>query len=404
MSSYIPQNTYVVCTFQLLADPRKLLIDENMRMKQTVIFKSKNEPLLVIVDKKINTDFVCKTRWITIVSYAAFGGGLAAGLLTGAVAIGLLVPGPGWAFAAVCVCIVAAAAFIGGLIGSIMCPTNCSDRLGSSISQWFSEHPKVTFDKIPAITKMSVLQCQEGGTLLPFISEQAAIEAANTISNYNITELAITGLVSFAGGFFTGVGLITSPGTTIAFFAVSIVLGQLINKGLDAQTDYIREESEKGSTIMYDTMNGNTQDANNPYSPDENWDLLTPIDEIRSIPEHTESQRIFDDAIQNREQGRSNSARNNPELNERMNSRDYRNFYRNNSGNQRGMNNPRRHAITRGRAGTRVGLSRASAGIGVVLLGVPFLTNWIGEKGREVAAVLAEQDLMNSISIYSHDH
>lgn len=407
MSSYLHEDLYIVCTKDISKGYRYMQLDLDRRNKPTVLFSREKKFLLVEVDTLINADFTCLTKWNTIVSAAAFGGGLFGGLLLGIAAVGMAIPGPGWVVAAICVGVVATGALIGGLIGAkVANPCKCNDILSAAL--WNLAHPTVTFDQIPAITKLSLIQCPEGGTLLPFVSENKALEAASTIANWNRAELTLNGVASFAGGGLLGFGLITQPVSTITFFAIGTVIGGPIMSGLsDAQTSFIRNESESNGSLIYNNMNTtvqpNSSDGIN-LDPTQSYDFISPATEGQAAYTSRGEQNIFRGAIQNSQQGVSNAANANPGLNTQMNNPRYNDIYTNRAGNQRGMNNPNRHNMAANEAGRHFRGEAARAGIGIALLVAPFVSNWLGEKGRDKAAGIAVQDLTNSISIYSESH
>lgn len=435
MSVYLPEKTYVVCTHHSGGGYRQLEVNKDLREQTSVILKSKDHPFLVITDKKIDSDFACKTQWNSVVSYAAFTGAGAAGILTGAIAVGLLVPGPGWVFSAICIGVVAGAAIIGGIVGYFMNKTKCSERLGTPNSVWILAHPTVYFDGYQALNKKSILQCQEGGTLLPFISESAASDAASAIGWWNKAEIGLNGVASAFDGYELGLLLFTGgPGAVALQFAITYALGQyVINPLTEVQSDYIQSESEWGDAETYKNINNDKLIEETIKSNEENYgyektekeekfwtpgDLENPISinhegkpagdltdiytNSRDGYQNNESRRVFNQAQQNAQDGISNSAENNPRLHQQMNR--HRDLYSNRSGNRRGTNNPTRHANSSREMRTRMRANGKGIAKGVFTLSANFVANWFNEMAREVASKYAMEDVTNSISVNAKDN
>ncbi|MGS2764007.1 hypothetical protein [Sinomicrobium sp. M5D2P9] len=384
MSSYLPEKVFTVCTHNSGSGYGKLLTNPDARGQFTVIFKSKGKPLLTEVDKKLDGQFSCKTGWSSGVGTAAFGAGVVAGLAVAATVA--TIPVAGW--------IVGGAIALGclayGLFQMFKPKPTCSEMIGYQESFWINPHPSVTFDGHAAVTKQSMIQCKEGGFLLPFISESAAASAAEQIGSQNKKEITLTGVGSFIGGMTIG---FTGGTSGIIGIGKSLMWGSLFSAAVyqpatDIQTLVIREGYEDDTDPYYDNMTGGSPDLADIITPaaplpgpaqellaeftpvDEEgtasgWNLKTPYDRIQKIRTHLAEQRRnllgvrgsekmiaglnariaeIDRAIQT---GKENgfSRNNNPiaakvfdDARSGKYGNEVRNIFTNNSGNGRGMN------------------------------------------------------------------
>ena len=144
-TSYIAKDkVYVVCTFQLNADPRKL---SNTRETPTVFYGSdKSYPILTVNDKNINEQFTCKSPWNFAFALLAFGAGMIVGAL-------LLSNPAGWILIAGGACLALGAA------ATIAAVTHkCTDPLSSG--EWNLAHNSVKINGCAAITRSSILKRQ----------------------------------------------------------------------------------------------------------------------------------------------------------------------------------------------------------------------------------------------------
>ncbi|RNL85954.1 hypothetical protein ED312_11905 [Sinomicrobium pectinilyticum] len=250
MSSYLPEKVFAVCTHNAANGYGKLLVNPDIRGVITVSFKSQDRPLLTLADKKLDGQFSCKTGWSSGVGTIAFGVGVGAGLAVAAAVA--TVPVAGWivggAIALLCIGI--------GLFQMFKPKPTCSEMISYDQSFWLNPHPSVTFDDHPALTKQSMLQCKEGGFLLPFISESAAASAASTIGNMNKTEIGLIGVVSFIGGFGAGFTLGTAGFTTaLSGAALGVAGSYLLFQPLEKmEKGALRDAYNDDSNPYYETM------------------------------------------------------------------------------------------------------------------------------------------------------
>ncbi len=422
MSSYLPENSFVLCTNHVGTGYRQLLKDGDRRSQETVYLGASKKLFLVEVDIKIDSDFNCKTQWNSVVSNAALGGGVAAGLLSIA-AVSALIPGPGWVVAAICVGAVAVSALAMGLIGYFSNRKKCSNLLSSVGTSWQLPHPSVKFDTHAALTKTSFIQCQEGGQLIPFVSELAAKEAASSVGWRTIGEVGTNGAVSVISGFLLGNGLGTVVGALygLGSVGVSYIIGtEVMPMVYDEQESSIRKESEyEGADRYYQQMNKSSDELNRRIEAGElDVDEKRPdasvfygdqpigiYDQSKGLPGNDDNLRdnkgarkTYDGAVQNTKDGKSNSAKNNPALRDQM-IKD-KEIFINKNGTRAGTNNSKNHKLARNKYDVKTKWNNARIGAGIVTLVAPFGGYYLGEKARDIAASYAIQD-MDYLSVSS---
>jgi hypothetical protein len=266
-ASYIPEETYAVCTYQMGASPQKFIASRN---KVSVFHKGK--PLLTKEDKNLDVQFTCKSPVNIGAALLAFGAGLA-----------LVASGPiGWA--------IAGAALIGAAIYAVKVITHkCTSPMKAG--NWMLFHPNVKFNGHNAITQISMLKCDNGGVLKPFFSYSLACNVAKKISANNYVELGVNVTISFFAGLFLpasitsiktfGAGL-TFLGTNLAGLGITWTIQY-------GEREIIRNDSEMASNEIY-------QDMNNVV--DENTFFPNPLIDDPSDPNDLASLVFFQKAIQ----------------------------------------------------------------------------------------------------------
>jgi hypothetical protein len=425
MSSYIPEKTFVVCTKQMGFGYKKLLVDGDVRTQITVILKTGNRPFLTIADRKIDEDFACQTQWASVVAWGAFGAGAAVGICVLAA-----IPVFGW----IGLGIVAGAALLGAAFGFFSSKTKCSDRLKSSGTKWVLFHPTVTFDNFKAINKKSILQCQEGGSLLPFISESLAQEAANAIALRNIADVGINGLATFVSGLFATLAFgEMAAWKAIAWFGGGMLFGQfVINPATEKQREIMRSDSDIGGDV-YTNMNQSVAEPDNSFinqylRPDVEWnpkdfqDVYNDVRSVRDMARESGASREqiaqLERAIQSAERTGSFSAKKNPEMaavieniKRGVYGEKVKSVFTNKSGNMRGM--IRRANVDRAIAANRDliqenrdGRMRSGGKIAGNALQIiqPFASTYFSERAREYAAMYAQQDMSNGVGVLAYDN
>ncbi|MFV0531587.1 MAG: hypothetical protein ACK5MD_09120 [Flavobacteriales bacterium] len=278
-SSYLPEETYVVCTNQIGNSYRQLVADDKAR-NISVYYKDKRA-FLTKVDKKLlkGNDFTCKTVWSKGLSESAFVGGV--GVALGIAAASMTVPVVGW--------IVGTAIAIGAIayaIYQIATSPKCSGALGNKLSQWKFYHTGVRFNNHNAILSCSILVCGEGGVLMPFVSEKAAEKAASSIGWNNKVDIGLNTVVNAFAGFVLAEGAVAITGiySALMYFGgtgFAIFLGkevikpsadwvgeQYANQYRDKRYNEIEEEiikKEEEKDLLDHVM-----DANNPIEDSHN--------------------------------------------------------------------------------------------------------------------------------------
>lgn len=218
MSSHLPEKkTYAVCTNQLGSEYKELLADYDKR--KVSVFYQKKFALLTTADKKLSDDFTCKTGWSKGLAGGAFLGGAAASFAVAA-STAAIVPVIGWITAGVL-----AGIAIGYALYQIFTAPKCSGALGNISSQWKLYHPKVYYNKNNALLSCSILQCGEGGVLLPFLSKNLANKAAQSIANNNRVDIGLGVIVSGVSGF--GMAELLLAGNVQAL-VISLLIGNYI--------------------------------------------------------------------------------------------------------------------------------------------------------------------------------
>ena len=423
MSSFLPEKCYVVCTKHMGLGYRQLERAGGQRAEFTVVFRAGQKPWLTREDKKLSEDFACKTQWSSPVALASFGAGLGTAVALGAAF--------GWIPVAGQILLgVLAVAAIGYAIYSFFANrTKCSDRLASPASQWVVFHQTVTFNGFKAINKRSILQCQEGGSLLPFISESLAAEAARSIGLNNLADVGINALATYVSGLFFGLAF---TGVVPALSAAAQFIGGMffgcfvIKPATEFQESKMREGSEAGGE-MYENMNREPNPSEDVLGPDTEYNPLDVMvyQEVRDIRRlaikngATKAQIAqLDGALRAGERNGSYSPEKTPEMRpviENIKNGVYgdsvRRKFTNRSGNMRGMNRRANYekAVSAKKEVVRVRrIAQAQRGgkvAGNVLqLIQPFASTYFSEKAREYAAIYAQQDLANDVGFVAKNN
>ncbi len=239
-TSYIPEGTYAVCTFQMGATPQKLVAS---RSKVSVFHKGK--PLLTMEDKNIEFQFSCKSPVSLAASFLAFG----AGLIMGAA---LFLSGPiGWIVAAGgCLAVVIGVAYRQKAITH-----KCTGPMKAG--QWMLYQPKVKFNGHNAITEMSMLSCSNGGIVKPFFSYSLACAAAQEISSNNKVEVGVNSVISFFAGLLLpkAIGGITTRPKAVAFLVTNIGGLGVTWTAQHIEREIMRNDSDLRNNTTYQNMN-----------------------------------------------------------------------------------------------------------------------------------------------------
>lgn len=445
MSSYLPENTYVVCTNQTGNDYRELVADSEKR--NISVFYQENRALLTIIDKKLNEDFTCKTGWSKGLSMGAFGAvagigvgvGAAAiaptiGAMLGSAAVASAVPVVGWVVGGAI-----ALAAVGYALYKIFTNPKCTGALGNEASQWKLYHPKVYYNKYNAILGCSILQCGEGGILLPFISQTAAANAASTIGWNNKADIGLNVVVNGLAGYGLGWGAVTSftsPGAFITFISgtgLAIYLGEnVINPSAqwvgDRYADQYRDKryDEVQTSVgkkpapdkgLLDYVMG----ANNPAT-----NISNMVDNKKQIVEAMKANGASKEAIANFEASVAEAQRtgtlSNPESKKVLSEikkgtygSDVQDIFTNKSGNARGMHTQKNYDKATQMEQDKIQLNKykslkeAGKGAGSLLaIAQPFISAIFDRRALINAIEIQEaadmEDSSNSISVITTDY
>ncbi|UGU17181.1 hypothetical protein LS482_04745 [Sinomicrobium kalidii] len=486
MSSYLPEKVFTVCTHNAGSDYGKLLTNPDARGEFTVLFKSKGKPLLTEADKKLDGQFSCKTGWSSGVGTAAFGVGIMAGLAVAATVA--TVPVAGWVIGG----LIAAFCIGSALFGMFKPKPTCSEMIGYQESSWLNPHPTVTFDGHAAVTKQSMIQCKEGGFLLPFISESEAAEAAAEIGSQNKNEIAVIG----ATGFISGMAMGFTGGTSGALgVGKSLLWGAglsavVLQPLLDAESWVLEETYNNEPNPYYNDMTdmvGPEMDVSDSIievvTPDapaptplkdplsdivpggevaSTWNAKSPRDRIKEVLRNLKEQKRnllgvrgsermiaglnaqiaqVNNAITTANQINPNTGQpngfskaSNPAAAEVFrNARNgvyghqVRSIFTNSRGDGRGMNRGNNYQSARdtlrqsptmqnrqntlnqyqsnaNNNRTNIRARGGMAGIGIVGLVLPFISNYMSEATLKMAADAAMEDMANGISITAKQH
>lgn len=442
MAVYLPEEVFSVCTNQMDASPKKLL-SSDLRDSKSVMYGVKNKVFLVRIDKKINSDFKCKTNWSSGAGMVAMGGGVAVGL--GLAASCMAVPGVGWVVGG----IIAVGCLAYGLWQMSQRPS-CSEMIGFEESQWKMHHNTVRFDSASVankdlylvLTKKSMLSCKEGGVLLPFISKASAKNVAESISTSNNTELtvnivagAITGVLL---GFTMGMPAYAVGAKTpfkigaihvfkqVAIFGGWMVAGHyLVNPAATKTGEWSNSALSDGS---YDHVKEQQASSSSTISPTSNWDPLSPAMDTRDIKNRMAQNNAsqsdlakFDAAIAEAERQGTYSLKNNPMLKEmitRIKAGEFglevKEMVLNKKGDLRGKinrtninNTSKQHSantkpeVAKNKIlNNRAKVTRSG---GVLALIAPFIGKFFAERAIRIGAEEWESDITNGITVNALD-
>lgn len=239
--AYIPQNTWVSCTFQQNPGPQQLIATQDERKVHSVLFqKNKDRIFLTVTDKNTNSKFICKKPmniWMAL-------GGIVVGLILASNPIG-------WVVIGVCALVIVASVAIAVITH------DCTGPL--KIGKWVNEKSDVNFDKHFAITEQSLLLCDSGGILQPIISYDIAVQTSKAIAYENIKETAVVTVSAIATGFLMGKGggflksigsIFTKSGALFTVGGIGTTYAMTMY-----QSKYMRGNEEYQGNEIYQRMN-----------------------------------------------------------------------------------------------------------------------------------------------------
>ena len=392
--SYIPQETYAVCTNQMSATPQKLIAS---RGKVTVFHNGK--PLLTTEDKNLEVQFPCKSPINTAATFLAAG----AGLLIGAI---LLSNPIGWVVAG---CLAIAV----GIAYTVKSVTHqCTSPM--KMSSWVLYHPTTKFDGYNAITQMSMLSCTNGGILKPFLNYSLACSVAKEIRNTNYTEVSINVVVSFfLGRFlpasFAGKSFLKAG----AYFIGTNVVGLGVTWSIQyTQREYMRSDSSFSNNIVYQEMN-NELDENAFLQPIDDPSDLNDLDGLSNFKTAIKEGKI---STQNHTTNQKLDRFSNMTTNQLKESAEFKQFLKDvNKGkygeglkksmvNIFGKMKPNVSAVGKGMNYTAENFKSSlknmakSGGLGSLFF-LPFLSTYFSENMRKYFAEMAVKDVVKGINV-----
>jgi hypothetical protein len=438
MSSYLPDKVFAVCTNQIGGGYKQLTIDAELRpaANQTVNLGTQSRVFLVRLDKKLTSDFVCKTGCSSGVGTMAFGAGVLTGLAVAATVA--TVPVAGWIVGG----IIAVGCLIYGAIQILKSPT-CSQMISYDESKWVMYHQTVKFDSINvsskekhlALVKRSMLICKEGGVVLPFISESLAQQAASKIQSFHRGDVVIAGVTGFVSGFMVGFSFGTAGAGTTALWSIGkdvIVYGGWMVIGhyvINPAAGYVGEKTgEWTGGESYNKIKEVAVKKDPEWSVNDEYDVKGDASDIRNLDlkgmreamvkngANKSDIAAIDKAIAKGKETGSLAMDKNPEMKEVLTKikngefgPEAKRIYTNSKGNMRGMNTEANAKETVNSKKTDIRTNRKSAidktkGLGGILQFLqPFVSSILAERAIVLAGDLFDQDASNSVAVSAKD-
>ncbi|MEN7551279.1 hypothetical protein AAG747_25400 [Rapidithrix thailandica] len=273
---FIPQHTYVVCTFQMSPTPQKLIANRS----ETSAFHN-NEPLLTIQDKNLKEPFSCKSPITEAASWISFGAGIFVAALIFSTPIG-------WVFAGLALMVI-----VGGISLKKVITHQCTNPM--DMGKWMLTHSTVKFDGYEAITLSSMLRCNTGSVLKPFLSESLATEAAKKIKINNRIELGVNTAVSFIAGLlfpsgWAGLSAKYGSGKAVYCLVKSNASGlAVIWTTTYLQREYMRTDESLEENTVYQSLNNEVDKSDwyggTPKKPSD----LSDLSDLQNFAEAVES-------------------------------------------------------------------------------------------------------------------
>lgn len=228
--SYVPQDTTAVCTMMTNGAPQMIKITS----PSNVMYSTKTQPFLTIVDTKLSGSFQCKAP-------AKFWGGLQALALGIAIGAAIVLTGGAAAVVIVAACAISVAA---GGVALYKMAHDCDATLDA---KWLKPHDKVRFNQEKAILNRSFLDCPKGGKITIIMNPVIAQKAADFISNNNNKEVMMQMGSQLVMGVITGV----TAGTSVIAVGVTGALTLALYTPSEAfgDTDFGSNNEGTASTI-----------------------------------------------------------------------------------------------------------------------------------------------------------
>lgn len=225
--SFVRQGANIVCSYMTISSPRIICLDpikESVETQGITIYSKIPEPLLNILDKKLDACFKCKMPKKVWGGLAAFFAGIAIAAIVIAVLIAASVSLPviiaAGALSLKTVLITAAVATVAAAATAVTTYTIYSVDHACDVSlegDWIGYHKTVLIEDQQALLNKSQLKCPNGGILNIIIDDELALLAARVISTVNDAEVWSHWLSKFFNGtitfLFSGpIGVLISSG------------------------------------------------------------------------------------------------------------------------------------------------------------------------------------------------
>ncbi|MET4084062.1 uncharacterized membrane protein (DUF485 family) [Pedobacter sp. UYP30] len=254
MSSFIAEGTNVICTNMTNGSPLKI----GLHHTSNVMYRSKSEPLLNKLDKKISASFSCKNTSKFWGGFAMLALGIAVGALLvvaivatgGAAGILLAATVAATTTLATGVVIAAGAAAIAFAVTSIYKTAHDCDLTLSSDWVEGTLHDKVRINGNSALLNISIISCKNGGVVSIVLDPEVAAEAAKEISKNNNQEIS----EHYKSEFFIGVV------NGVAFTAFPSLVGVLLGGGL-VSYDYVHTQNNRRTDEAEHVEKSKSQEA-----------------------------------------------------------------------------------------------------------------------------------------------
>lgn len=212
--SFVRQGMNIICSNMTISTPRKLGLNpakESVETAGITIYSTASEPLLNILDKKLDDCFKCKVPQKNWGGLAAFFAGVAIAAVVVVVVLTAPVSGPiiaaiaSVALVEAAVTVAAVTVAVAATCYSVYKTSHECDRIFDA--KWQNYHETVFIEKEHALLDSSFMICPVGGRLEIIIDNVLAQSAAEIISRANNDDIfwtetnkLINGIIAFATG------------------------------------------------------------------------------------------------------------------------------------------------------------------------------------------------------------
>lgn len=246
--SFVRQGANIVCSNMTISSPRKLGLNPKKESIETLgitIYSKIPEPLLNILDKKLDACFKCKMPKKVWGGLAAFFAGIAVVaiivvvVVAAPIAAPAIIAGIATLQVAVATAAIATVATVAAVSYTVYSVEHACDVCTEG--DWEQFHPTVLIENQPALLNKSQLMCPTGGTLDIIIDDELALKAAQLISSANTKEVWLHWGSKFIAGGIT--------------FATSGPLGVTISSSLEIYNTCKDEGISNQNWTIFDGIN-----------------------------------------------------------------------------------------------------------------------------------------------------